>query len=92
MLLTVAPSDGTKGGLLVAFYAMKFFQACNPAIFLMLARNVAGQSKKSIVYATTYIGWAGGNVIAPQLFQSQWAPRYLNSLYMHLGFCEYRLV
>ena len=31
------------------------------------------------------MGWAGGNAIAPQLFQSVWAPRYLNSLYIHLG-------
>jgi len=33
----------------------------------------------------TVIGWAGGNAIAPQLFQAVWAPRYLNSLYIHLG-------
>ena len=26
-----------------------------------------------------------GNVIGAQFFQSQWAPRYLPSLYIHLG-------
>ncbi len=31
------------------------------------------------------MGWAGGNAIAPQIFQSKWGPRYLNSLYIHLG-------
>jgi hypothetical protein len=31
------------------------------------------------------IGWAGGNAIGPQLFQAKWSPRYLNSLYIHLG-------
>ena len=31
------------------------------------------------------IGWAGGNAIGPQIFFSPWAPRYLNSLYIHLG-------
>ena len=28
---------------------------------------------------------AAGSAIAPQLFQSKWAPRYVNSLYIHLG-------
>lgn len=62
---------------------------CNPSIFLMLSRNCAGQSKRSITYAMTYIGWAGGNAIAPQIFQSKWAPRYVNSLYIHIALCEY---
>lgn len=88
VLLTVAPSSKTRGGLVVAFYAMQVFQACNPAIFLMLSRNSAGQTKKSVTYAITYIGWAGGNACAPQLFKSYWAPRYSNSLYIHIGLCE----
>lgn len=31
------------------------------------------------------MGWAGGNAIAPQLFVAAWRPRYLNTLYIHLG-------
>jgi hypothetical protein len=31
------------------------------------------------------MGWASGNAIAPQLFWEPWAPRYINSLYIHLG-------
>lgn len=31
------------------------------------------------------VAWAGGNSIGSQIFQSQWAPRYFNSLYIHLG-------
>lgn len=30
------------------------------------------------------MGWAGGNAIAPQLFIAAWAPRYINTLYIHL--------
>jgi predicted MFS family arabinose efflux permease len=56
VLLTVAPADRTRGGLVVAFYCMQVFQAVNPAIFLMLSRNSAGQTKKSVTYAVTYIG------------------------------------
>jgi len=31
------------------------------------------------------MGWAGGNAIAPQLFVAKWAPRYIKTLYVHLG-------
>lgn len=100
VLITVTPSDSTKGGLFFAFVLMQCFSACNTAMFLMMSRNVAGQTKKSIIYATSckrvimsafsselmsVIGWALGNTIAPQLFWDSWAPRYINSLYIHLG-------
>lgn len=51
VLLTVAPTDSTKGGLLVAFYFMQCFQSVSPTMYAMVSRNVAGQTKKSIVYA-----------------------------------------
>lgn len=31
------------------------------------------------------VAWAGGNATGPQLFQSRWAPRYFNTLYIHIG-------
>ncbi|WWC58155.1 uncharacterized protein I303_100690 [Kwoniella dejecticola CBS 10117] len=85
LLITIAPTNKTRGVLIFAFYLMQFFQSCNPSIFLMLSRNSAGQTKKSFTYATTYIAWAGGNAIASQIFQNKWAKRYLPSLYIHLG-------
>lgn len=54
-------------------------------MYIMMSRNVAGQTKKSIVYAAFFVAWAVGNAIGPQLFQSRWAPRYSNSLYIHLA-------
>lgn len=123
VLIAVAPSASTKGGLLVAFYFMQCFQAVSPSMYAMLSRNIAGQTKKSITYALfcewtsspthqtshrstapcstfpsslfdfpsscanflSVVGWAGGNAIGPQFFVAKWAPRYLNSLYIHLG-------
>lgn len=36
------------------------------------------------------IGWAAGNAVGPLLFQSQWAPRYTNTLYIHVAlYCLY---
>lgn len=51
VLITVAPSSSTRGGLLVAFYLMQCFQSVNPSMNVSLSRNVAGATKKSIVYA-----------------------------------------
>ncbi|ODO05141.1 hypothetical protein L198_01829 [Cryptococcus wingfieldii CBS 7118] len=76
VLLIVEPSNKTKGGLVVAFHIMQFFGACYPATLMLFARNSAGQTKKSIIYAVTFIGWAGGNAVSTQIFQSGWAPRY----------------
>ncbi|XAO24864.1 hypothetical protein I312_103673 [Cryptococcus bacillisporus CA1280] len=85
VLLTVEQSNKTKGGLVAAFYIMQLFGACYPAVLMLLSRNSAGQTKKSITYAVTFIGWSSGNAIAPQIFQSKWAPRYLHSLHIHLA-------
>lgn len=85
ILLTITPSPTTRGGLLVAFYFMQSFQALSPSLYTMVSRNIAGQTKKSIVYAAFFVGWAGGNAVASQLFRDEWKPRYFNSLYIHLG-------
>jgi MFS family permease len=85
VLCAVAPSESTKIGLFIAFILMQAIAAVNTAIFLMMSRNIAGQTKKSLVYGTTFMAWGAGNAIAPQLFWASWAPRYLPSLYIHLG-------
>lgn len=48
-------------------------------------QNIAGQTKKSIAYATTFMAWGAGNAVSPQLLWNTWAPRYVNTLYIHLG-------
>lgn len=53
VLIAVPPSGSTRVGLFIAFNLMQAFAAVNPAIFLMLSRNSAGQTKKSITYAVT---------------------------------------
>lgn len=69
----------------MAYYFMQCYQAQNPIIFSLLSRNVAGQTKKVAGYTMAFLGWAGGNAISSQLFQSQWAPRYIPTLYIHIG-------
>ncbi|KAJ7908972.1 major facilitator superfamily domain-containing protein [Mycena leptocephala] len=91
VLLTVPTNDHTRSGLLFSFYLMQSFGAQNPMITgMLLSRNVAGQTKKTYAYAITFLGWAGGNAIAPQIFQAVWAPRYINSLWIHIAiYCTF---
>jgi hypothetical protein len=56
VMTTVVPTPKTKAGLLVAYYGLQFFQAVNPALLLMVQRNSAGQTKRSITYAAAYMG------------------------------------
>lgn len=85
VLITVAPSTASRGGLLFCFYIMQCFQAQSPLILTIASRNIAGQTKKVIAFGFTFIGWSGGNAISSQLFQAKWAPRYINTLYIHIG-------
>ncbi|KEF52353.1 uncharacterized protein A1O9_11593 [Exophiala aquamarina CBS 119918] len=85
ILIKVPPSSDTRGGLLVCYYFMQCIQALNPSLYSLLSRNIAGHTKRSIVYAFFFVAWAGGNAVGPQLFQAKWAPRYFNTLYIHIG-------
>ncbi|WWD20485.1 hypothetical protein CI109_104961 [Kwoniella shandongensis] len=85
VIVCVPPSTSTRVGLMIAFLMLQFFGACNTATSVVLSRNIAGQTKKSIAYATTFMAWGAGNAVSPQLFWSTWAPRYIPSLYIHLG-------
>ncbi len=86
VLITVPPNETTRGGLLFAFYILQCYQGQNPLLFQLCSRNVAGQTKRTLAYSSAFVGWAVGNAVGPQLFQSKWAPRYLITLYIHIGF------
>lgn len=46
-------------------------------VFLSLPQaNTAGRTKKSVVFAMVSIGYAAGNLIGPQTFRDDQAPRY----------------
>ena len=51
----------------------------------LVTRNVAGSTKKSVVVALTFIAWATGNSIGPQVFRERDAPRYFPAFAVILG-------
>lgn len=53
-------------------------------IISLVTRNIGGQTKKGITMTIIFIGWAVGNLIAPQIFQNSDAPRYLHGFLAHV--------
>lgn len=51
----------------------------------MISRNVAGQTKKTIVVAANFVAWATGNAIGPQVFLTWDVPRYFIAFATHMG-------
>ncbi|KAI1643242.1 putative MFS transporter [Daldinia loculata] len=89
IIYSIPPNPTNKVGLLIAFYCTQFYLAEGNMIFSLISRNVAGQTKKSTTLAMTFIGWAAGNMAAPQIFQETDAPRYQKGFTAH--FCLYVL-
>ncbi|KAI7217902.1 MFS transporter [Hortaea werneckii] len=84
IILGVEPTPSRAGGMLIAFYCTQFFLAQGNMIISLVSRNVAGRTKKGVVLTGLFIGWAVGNLIAPQIFQQTDAPRYTTGFVVHL--------
>ncbi|QKX55285.1 uncharacterized protein TRUGW13939_02377 [Talaromyces rugulosus] len=84
VILVVTPSASNAGGMLIAFYCTQFFLAEGNMIISLITRNIAGQTKKGFTMTMLFIGWAVGNLIAPQIFQNSDAPRYLHGFLAHI--------
>ncbi|KAI9170604.1 transporter [Paramyrothecium foliicola] len=84
VILVVTPNASNAGGMLIAFYCTQFFLAQGNMIISLITRNIAGQTKKGITMTLVFVGWAVGNLIAPQIFQEKDAPRYLPGFVVHL--------
>lgn len=57
----------TKVGLLISYYITLSFWSAQTLTLSMVSRNIAGQTKKSIVVAATFVSWAAGNAIGKYL-------------------------
>lgn len=85
VLLTVPFAHDKRIGLLFAYYIMIAYWGCAGLALSLVTRNVAGQTKKSVVIACNFVFWAVGNAIGPQTFRSNDAPRYFPALATVLG-------
>ncbi|KAK6068623.1 major facilitator superfamily transporter [Seiridium cupressi] len=86
-ILMALPSEtlAQHVGLLISYYITLSFWSAQTLGLSMMSRNVAGQTKKSVVVALNFIFWAVGNAIGPQVFLDRDAPRYFIAFAVHIG-------
>jgi hypothetical protein len=63
LMTVVNKNNATKAGLLISYYIALSFWAAQTLAMSMISRNVAGQTKKSVVVAMNFVCWAAGNAI-----------------------------
>lgn len=85
ILVGIPFSSDKKIGMLIAYFIFYSFFAVQSLGLSLMSRNVAGQTKKSIVIACNFVFWAGGNAIGPQIFRDKDAPRYYLAFAIILG-------
>ncbi|OQE28676.1 hypothetical protein PENSTE_c003G01506 [Penicillium steckii] len=85
ILIGIPFSPDKKVGMLIAYWIFYSFFAVSSLSLALLSRNVAGQTKKSIVIASNFVFWAAGNSIGPQVFRDKDAPRYYMAFSILLG-------
>lgn len=85
VLLTVPFEHSKRIGLLFAYYIITAYWGCAGLALSLVTRNIAGQTKKSVVIAVNFVFWAVGNAIGPQTYRSNQAPRYFVAISVVLG-------
>lgn len=76
MLLIVCLPLSNNSGRLAGYYLTQTTATPFVALLSLIASNVAGYTKKTTVAAVYLMGYCIGNIIGPQTFRPQDAPRY----------------
>lgn len=65
------------GGQMVGLYLLYTYFGPYVVGISLAQANTAGHTKKTVVFAILYIGYAVGNLIGPQTFRASQAPEYI---------------
>ncbi|CAE6341464.1 unnamed protein product [Rhizoctonia solani] len=84
VFLTVPTRPDTRVGLLIAFYLCQGFGAVAVLNLALVTGNTGGRTKQVVTVTGTFITWAVGNAIGPQVFRADDAPRYPKGFAVHL--------
>ncbi|KAF8425322.1 allantoate permease [Tirmania nivea] len=86
MAVISKPTDplGKRVSLLISYYVCLSLWATTMLCLSLVSRNVAGQTKKSVMITTNFVAWAVGNSIGPQVFLAWDAPRYFIAFSVHM--------
>lgn len=75
-LLCYALPHTNLAGQLVGLYILYTYWAPYVTLVSVYQANVAGHTKKTVLFAWFYVSWAVGNIIGPQTFRADQAPAY----------------
>lgn len=88
ILYKVRVSDSTVGVLLFALFFLNVISTCASVMYSLLASNIAGYTKKSVVNSIFFISYSLGNIVSPQAFLQREAPVYQTGIAVTLAsFC-----
>lgn len=86
--LVIKLIPGTHAIKLLGIYLVTFTSAASSVMYMLLAANIAGYTKKVVVGALFFAAFSVAQIVAPQAFLSSQAPAYLTGINMTLGaFC-----
>ena len=66
-MTVINKNKATKAGLLMSYYMVLSFWAAQTLRMSMISRNIAGQTKKTVVVAAHFVSWAVGSSIGMSL-------------------------
>ena len=88
LLYAVPLTDSNTGVHLFAVYSLNTISTCASILYSLLASNIAGYTKKSVVHSLFFISYSLGNILSPQAFLQDEAPRYQTGVAVTLAsFC-----
>ncbi|RMD42404.1 hypothetical protein DV735_g2692, partial [Chaetothyriales sp. CBS 134920] len=85
MLLVLPRGPTHRGPLLAAFYLISVYPGITPLIYSWSAANTAGETKKKVTTASLIIFQCAGNVVGPNLYTTDEAPKYARGLLSNLA-------
>ncbi|KAF2703809.1 MFS general substrate transporter [Pleomassaria siparia CBS 279.74] len=84
-IMLIALPWSARWGLLSAIWIRGTGGIPYSVVMIWAANCSAGHTKKTAVIALYHVGYGLGNIISPQLFQPQYAPRYIVTWSVILG-------
>ncbi|CAH0023197.1 unnamed protein product [Clonostachys rhizophaga] len=72
-------SVSVRAGRIIGFYLINCFSSGWVQCIGLGISNVAGNTKKSVYAAGTFVGYSVGNIVGPLVFDAKYAPRYKES-------------
>ncbi|KAF2801304.1 MFS general substrate transporter [Mytilinidion resinicola] len=84
-ILLIALPWSNRWGLLSAIWIRSTGGIPYAVVMIWAANCSAGHTKKTAVIALYHVGYGLGNILSPQLFQPQYAPRYIVTWAVILG-------